>query len=229
MCVYIHTYIYIYICIVVVQSLSHVWLFITPWTVACQTSLSSTISWSLLRFMSIELMMPSNHCILCGPILLCVCTKSLQSCLTLCDAMDCSPPGSSVHGILQAWILKWVAMPSSRGSSWLRDQTCISCIAGQFFTQWATGETLSSFVCMLNCSVMSNSLWSHGLPGSSVNEIFQERILEWVVISCSRESFQPRDRTCVSCISYISRQILYHCATWEVPSSFTHTHTHTYI
>ena len=43
--------------------------------------------------------------------------KSLQSCLTLCDSMDCSPPGSSVHGILQARILEWVAMPSSRGSS----------------------------------------------------------------------------------------------------------------
>ena len=42
--------------------------------------------------------------------------KSLQSCLTLCDPMDCSPPGSSVHGFLQATILEWVAMPSSRGS-----------------------------------------------------------------------------------------------------------------
>ena len=43
--------------------------------------------------------------------------KSLQLCLTLCDPMDCSPPGSSVHGILQARILEWVAMPTSRGSS----------------------------------------------------------------------------------------------------------------
>ena len=47
--------------------------------------------------------------------------KSLQSCLTLCDLMDYSLPGSSVHGILQARILKWVAMPSSRGSSQPRD------------------------------------------------------------------------------------------------------------
>ena len=46
-----------------------------------------------------------------------VCAKSLQSCLTLCDPLDCSPPVSSVHGILQARILEWVAMPSSRGSS----------------------------------------------------------------------------------------------------------------
>ena len=43
--------------------------------------------------------------------------KSLQSCLTLCNAMDCSPPGSSVHGILQARILEWVAISFSRGSS----------------------------------------------------------------------------------------------------------------
>ena len=53
----------------------------------------------------------------------CLLAKSLQSCLTLCDPMDCSPLGSSVHRILQARILEWVAMPSSRGSSWPRDQT----------------------------------------------------------------------------------------------------------
>ena len=47
----------------------------------------------------------------------------LQSCLTLCDPMDCCPPGSSVPGILRARILEWVAMPSSRGSSLPRDQT----------------------------------------------------------------------------------------------------------
>ena len=65
-----------------------------------------------------------------------------QSCPTLCDPMDCSPPGFSVHGILQARILEWVAMSSSRGSSWSRDQTQASCIAGGFFTVWATGEVL---------------------------------------------------------------------------------------
>ena len=62
---------------------------------------------------------------------------------TLCDPMDCSPAGSSVHGILQARILEWVAIPFSRGSSWLRYQTLGSCIAGRFFTIWATGEALS--------------------------------------------------------------------------------------
>ena len=69
----------------------------------------------------------------CVCVCVCVCDKWLQSCPTLCDSMDCSPPGSSVCGILQARILEWVAMPSSRRSSW-RDQTCvsyISCIGGQ--------------------------------------------------------------------------------------------------
>ena len=57
--------------------------------------------------------------------------------LTVCDPVDCSPSGSSVHGILQARILKWVAMPSSRGSSPPKDQTRVSCvtrIAGKFLT-----------------------------------------------------------------------------------------------
>ena len=57
------------------------------------------------------------------------CAKSLQSCLTLCDHMDCSPPGSSVHGILQAKIPEWFAMPSSRGSSLPGDGTHISCVS----------------------------------------------------------------------------------------------------
>ena len=47
--------------------------------------------------------------------------------------MNCNPPGSSVHGILQARILKWVAIPFSRGSSWPSDQTQVSCTAGRFF------------------------------------------------------------------------------------------------
>ena len=63
-----------------------------------------------------------------------------QSCSTLWDLIDCSPLGSSAHGILWARILVWVAIPSSRGSSWPRDWTRVSCIAGKFFTIWATRE-----------------------------------------------------------------------------------------
>ena len=65
---------------------------------------------------------------------LCLCAKSLQSCPILCDAMDCNLPGSSAHGILQARILEWVAMPFSRGSSQPRNPAQVSCCAGGFFT-----------------------------------------------------------------------------------------------
>ena len=69
-----------------------------------------------------------------------------QLCLTLCDPVDYKPPGSSVHEVLQARILEWVAIPFSRGSSWPRDQTQVSCIAGRFFTIWATRATHHIYV-----------------------------------------------------------------------------------
>ena len=71
---------------------------------------------------------------------MCLCLDP-PSCLTLCDPMDCSLPGSSVHGILQATILEWVAMPSSRGSSQPRDGTHVSCnsfIGRRILYHWAT-------------------------------------------------------------------------------------------
>ena len=66
-----------------------------------------------------------------------------QSCPTLCDPLDCSLPDLSVCGIIQARILEWVAISSSRGSSWPRDWThdsCISCIDRQILYHWATWE-----------------------------------------------------------------------------------------
>ena len=69
-------------------------------------------------------------------------SEVVQSCLTLCDPVDYSPPGSSVHGILQARILEWVAISFSRGSSWPRDQTQVSRIAGRRFNLWATRVVL---------------------------------------------------------------------------------------
>ena len=63
-----------------------------------------------------------------------------QSCPTLCDPMDCSLSGSSVHGIFQARVLEWVAISFSRGSSQPRDRTWVSHIAGRCFTVWATRE-----------------------------------------------------------------------------------------
>ena len=63
-----------------------------------------------------------------------VCVLASQSCLTLCDPMDCSLPGFSVHGILLERILEWVAISFSRSSSPPKDQSWISCIEGRFFT-----------------------------------------------------------------------------------------------
>ena len=75
----------------------------------------------------------------------CVCVLVNQLCLTLCNYMNCSSLGFSVHEVLQARILEWVAIPFSRGSSWLRDQTMVSCIVGRFFTIWATREAHNTF------------------------------------------------------------------------------------
>ena len=66
----------------------------------------------------------------------------LLSCPTFCHPVDCNWPGSSIHGIFQARILEWVAIFFSRGSSWHRDWTQVSRIAGKLFTLWATGEHL---------------------------------------------------------------------------------------
>ena len=80
-----------------------------------------------------------------------------QLCLTLCDPMDCSLPGSSFHGIFQARILEWIAISFSRGSSQPRDQTWVSsfsCIGRQVLYHWATCEALS----------LSKPWWSPLLP-----------------------------------------------------------------
>ena len=85
------------------------------------------------------------------------CCLVTRSCLTLCDPVDCSPPGSSVHEISQAWILEWFAVPSSRGSSRLRDWTCISCIVGGFFTMEPPGKPGLPSACRLFQSLARES------------------------------------------------------------------------
>ena len=77
---------------------------------------------------------------MCVCVCVCVCSEVAQSCLTPCDPMDCSPPGSSVHGIFQARVLEWIAISFSRGSSWPRGRTWVSCITGWCFTIWATRD-----------------------------------------------------------------------------------------
>ena len=67
-------------------------------------------------------------------------SEVVQSCLTLCDPMDCSLSGSSIHGIFQARVLEWVVISFSKGSSWPWDWTQVSCTVGRCFTVWATRE-----------------------------------------------------------------------------------------
>ena len=71
-------------------------------------------------------------------------SEATQSCPTLCGPVDCNPPGSSIHVILQARILEWLAISFARGSSQLRDRTQVSHIAGRRFNLWATREAMLS-------------------------------------------------------------------------------------
>ena len=93
-----------------------------------------------------------------------------QSCPTLCNPMDYSLPGSSVHEILQARTLEWVAIPFSRVSSWPRDCTLISCITSRFFTIWATREAE-------NLPVMWET-WIQSLGGEGIHS----SILAWRIL-----------------------------------------------
>ena len=99
----------------------------------------------------------------------CVIAKSLQSCLTLCDPIDCRLPGSSVHGILQTKILEWVTMPSSRRSSpprdWTHDVSCIYDIAGGFFITESPGKPIYVYVCVCVCVSACNVRDQGSIPG----------------------------------------------------------------
>ena len=85
-----------------------------------------------------------------------------QSCPTLCDPMDPTPPGSSVHGIFQARILEWVAISFSRRSSRPKDWTWVSSIVSRHFTIWATKEDLSLYMITKRCrySLVLPFIWS---------------------------------------------------------------------
>ena len=113
--------------------------------------------------------------------LLCGCAQSLQSCPTPCDPLDCNPVSSSLHEILQARILEWVAIPFCRGSSQPRDQTCISCIA---FTSWAIREAVSPTYSLLSRVASLGEWWRpgewrhHGLRPLLLRAAVAERLLQ---------------------------------------------------
>ena len=99
-----------------------------------------------------------------------------QSFPNLCDPMDCSPPGPSVHGILQARILEWVAVPSSKRSSWPRDQTHvsdISCIDRQILCHWKL-HTLALF--HSSCRSFTTITWSFRMTHCSILDAIKSNI-----------------------------------------------------
>ena len=134
----------------------------------------------------------------------------------LCNACHLSVPlfhltvsriglSRAIHFNLQPWLIRlvWQMFPKS--------------IAFLCFL------TLCVCVCDCVCSVTQSclTLWDprdSSPPGSSVHGIFQVKLLNWVALSYSRWSSQPRDQTWVSCVSCIGRWILYHCTTWEIPT-----------
>ena len=136
-----------------------------------------------------------------------------QSCPTLCNSVDYSLPGSSIHGILQARILEWVATAFSRGLSRSKDWTRVSSITGRFLTIWDTKKAYGGEVAQ-SCLTLCNPV-DCNLLGFSVHGILQARMLEWVAISLSRGSSRPRDRAQVSCI--VGRCFTV-WVTWEAPN-----------
>ena len=162
--------------------------------------------------------------------------------------MDCSPSDSSVHGILQARMLEWVAMPFSRGSSRPRDLTHISyvsCIGRQVLyhkchlgVTWKFLSCVQLFVTPWTIGVVSLSLIQRIFPTQGSNPALPHcrqilyqlshqgspRILEWAAYPFSSGSSQPRNRTGVSCTaggfctSWAIRE-----ATWEAPYKWNHT------
>ena len=107
-----------------------------------------------------------------------------QSCQTLCNAVDCSPLGSSVHGILQERILEGVAIPFFRGSSWPRDRTWVSTITGSFLTIWTIRGSLAAAKSFQSFPTLCDPI-DCSPPGSAEPGILQARTLEWVAISFS--------------------------------------------
>ena len=106
-----------------------------------------------------------------------------QSGLTACDPMDCSLPGSSVHGILQARILEWVAIPFSRVSSWPRDRTWVSCIGRRILYCWATREVLQySYDFLSHKTVVLEKIFESPLDSKETKQVNSKGNQPWTFI-----------------------------------------------
>ena len=134
--------------------------------------------------------------------------KSPQSCLTLCDPRDCSLPGSSVHGILQARILEWVAMLSFRDSSQPRDRICIFYVSyigkwffvllsylGSPYQWWGVGLKKNGKRC--TCKQVGQQTKKNSLMEESTKQMLHEQSRSWVleVTGGRRGGEQRREKT----------------------------------
>ena len=115
---------------------------------------------------------------------MCVHVLVSQSCLTPCNPMDDSLPGSSVHGILQARKVKWVAVPLSSGSSQPRDWIHVSCIADRLFTLCATGEDSFFLDEFKDFYVFCTSFWRANFWFCWYNELFYCFLLPHILLLC---------------------------------------------
>ena len=95
-----------------------IFIILSPWRIRVYVLISLIVPHSTLSYRCLSDFLPYTP--------VCMRAKSLQPCPPLCDPMDCSPSGFTIHRILQTKILEWVAMPSPRGSYWSRDGTCFS-------------------------------------------------------------------------------------------------------
>ena len=156
--------------------------------------------------------------------IVCVCAHSLQSWPTLCDPVDCSPPGSCVHGLLQARILEWVAMPSSRGSSWPRDHSCISCTACRFFT---TEPPLKPHICITSWQIEGEKVKDFIFLGSKItadgdcsHEIKRCLLLRWKAMTNLDSILKSKDITLLIKVHRVKTivfpVVMYGCESWTI-------------
>ena len=114
-----------------------------------------------------------------------------QLCPTLCDPMDCNPPGSSIHGILQARILEQVAVPSSRRSSQPQDWTQVAYIAGRFFSIWATREALKSVWVTMKSLAQCVRMWRPLTQEGRIREVLRAITVFQKELQLQLVSFHP--------------------------------------
>ena len=155
--------------------------------------------------------------------------------------MDCSPPGSSVHGILQARMLEWVSIYFSRGPSRPRNQTLVSCIAGRFFTNWARSATSSPCPILKTGIPLASCRWrEQGSPwgGRQTGEVslhtpaLSSAVPTWVGKILWRRGWQPIPVFLPG--EFCGQNSLVGCSPWSRKESdtterLTHTHTNTHL